>query len=210
VEVKIFKINFMFLNLKKTVAGANLCSAMEAETIQNAVSPKNHKSRENFLLLGILAVLSSTLFYSCGSLIGAAAPEEQRRYEQVIDVPNLSKTEIYIKANAWFVETFNSAESVIEFQDKESGKIMGKYVFQYDEGVYHYVVRQTISIDTRDNKARIVINDPYFIITSAVGQTYPNAQYQVLKTQKGIDKARIRWEKLTSELTKYLQTNDSW
>jgi hypothetical protein len=197
--------------VKQTQQHANNCSAMGRETIQKSrVSPKNDRSRKNFLLLGIWAILSSALLYGCGSMMGSAAPEDQRRYEQIIDVSKLSKSEIYIKANAWFVETFNSAESVIEFQDKESGKIMGKYVFQYNEGLYNYVVRQTISIDTRDSKVRIVISDPYFKITSGMGQHYSNAQYQPLKTQTGIKKARVRWEELSNELAEYLRSDNSW
>ncbi|WP_233248578.1 DUF4468 domain-containing protein, partial [Desulfonatronum sp. SC1] len=69
-------------------------------------------------------------------MMGTTAPEEARRYERIIEVPNHTKSEIYVKANAWFVETFNSAENVIEFNDRESGRVMGKYVFTYNEGVY--------------------------------------------------------------------------
>jgi hypothetical protein len=76
-----------------------------------------------------LTVLLSAFLYSCGTMMGVKASDEARRFEKVIDVSNLSKSDIYIKANAWFVETFNSAESVIEFQDKEAGKIMGKVCF---------------------------------------------------------------------------------
>lgn len=73
-------------------------------------------------------------------------------YERIIEVPSLSKDQIYIRANAWFVENFNSAESVIQFQDKEAGKIMGKYRFKHKSGSYY---KNIISIDVRDNKARI-------------------------------------------------------
>lgn len=45
----------------------------------------------------------------------------------------LDKNENYIKANEWMVETFNNAESVIQFTDKEAGIIKGKYVMR--EGV---------------------------------------------------------------------------
>ena len=44
--------------LCNSVASANICSAMEAETIsKNAVSPKNHKSRRNFLMILAVFVL---------------------------------------------------------------------------------------------------------------------------------------------------------
>ncbi len=193
----------------------NLNSRMECRNhLKNAENLKKLTSMGNlpikaFCYIGIVAVLS-TFLYSCASMMGAVAPEEARRYERIIEVPNHTKSDIYVKTNAWFVETFNSAESVIEFQDRESGRIMGKYVFSYNEGVYTHVVRQTISIDCRDNRVRIVINDPYYKTTQGMGQYYPNAQYSPLKTQAGIDKAKIRWEGLSNSLEEYLQTDDSW
>lgn len=194
----------------------NLNSTMESrDHSKNATSLKSLMSKVNFpimssfCIIGIVVVLS-TLLYSCASMMGASAAEEARKYERVIEVPNHTRSEIYVKANAWFVETFNSAESVIEFQDRESGKIMGKYVFTYNEGVYTHAVRQVISLDCRDNRVRIVINDPYFKTTHGMGQYYPNTQYSPLKTQVGVEKARIRWEYLSNELEKYLQIDDSW
>src|SRR5690625_7103367 len=71
----------------------------------------------------------------------------------------MKKDDLYIRTNGWFVETFNSPESVIEFQDKEAGKIMGKYVYTYSEGVYTYAVRQTISIDIREGRLRMSIRE---------------------------------------------------
>ncbi|MDR1809196.1 MAG: DUF4468 domain-containing protein [Prevotella sp.] len=169
------------------------------------------KGKLNIFAFGLLSVLFAVILYGCGTMMGAAASEESRRFETIIDVPNLSKSDLYVKVNAWFVEKFNSAESVIEFQDKEAGKIMGKYVYTYSEGIYTYAVRQTISIDVRDNKLRFVVNDPYFKTTSGMGQAYPDAQYSILKTQTGIDKARVRWEELSNSLSSYLNDNsDTW
>jgi hypothetical protein len=161
----------------------------------------------------IILIVSLPLFYSCGpfrsSLMGSAVPEDLRRYEKIISVPGLSRAEIYVKVNCWFVETFNYTESVIEFQDKEAGKIIGKYVSRYHEGVHYYTVIQTISIDIRDEKMRIVIHDPNFEIMSNVFRSIRD-EYPPLKTQQGIDNVRARWEELSTELGKYLHTEDIW
>ena len=45
-------------------------------------------------------------------------------YDDVIG----SKDELYVKANAWMVSAFNNAKSVVQYQDKEAGTIMGKYL----------------------------------------------------------------------------------
>jgi hypothetical protein len=146
----------------------------------------------------IFNVVLSLLLCSCGSF--KQVPEEQRRFERIINVPGKSKNTLYIKANAWFVETFNSAESVIEFQDKESGSIIGKYVFSYMPDLYVRNVRQTISIDIRNGKVRIRIKDPY--IRGADGPYYP------LTTQSGIDRARREWTGLANSLDSYLNSRD--
>ncbi|PTN28985.1 hypothetical protein C6366_18615, partial [Desulfonatronum sp. SC1] len=115
----------------------NLNSTMECRNhSKNAANLKSLTSKVNHLIKSLLSIGIIITFYSCASMMGTTAPEEARRYERIIEVPNHTKSEIYVKANAWFVETFNSAENVIEFNDRESGRVMGKYVFTYNEGVY--------------------------------------------------------------------------
>ena len=150
------------------------------------------------------------LLVSCGTMMGAKAPIEMRSIEQIIDIPNMTKENIYIKANSWFVETFNSAESVIEFQDKENGKIMGKYVYSYSEGVYTYDVRQVVDISIKDNKIKVSISNPYYKATSGLGEKYTNTVYRLLETQTGIDKARIEWKKLIESLVEYIKVESEW
>lgn len=41
---------------------------------------------------------------------------------------NGTKDELFIKANSWATSTFKDAKSVIDFNDKESGVIIGKYL----------------------------------------------------------------------------------
>lgn len=51
------------------------------------------------------------------------------KVSEIIEVPG-TKDELYIRANQWMVRTFKSAKSVIQYQDKEAGKIMGKCILQ--------------------------------------------------------------------------------
>ena len=63
---------------------------------------------------------------------------------------------------SWFVEYFNSDESIIEFQDKENGKIAGKYTFQHGNGIYYYMIKQTISIDIKNEKLKLIFLNPVY------------------------------------------------
>jgi hypothetical protein len=68
-------------------AGASICSAMEAETIQkNAVSPKNHRNRIPFTLFALLVLMMSIfVFSSCEN-------EEDKEKEPDSSIP-LNKIE---------------------------------------------------------------------------------------------------------------------
>src|SRR5690625_6988668 len=127
---------------------------------------------KKLITLIITAVIISPFLSSCGTMMGAKADESERSIDEIIEAPGMKKDDLYIRTNGWFVETFNSPESVIEFQDKEAGKIMGKYVYTYSEGVYTYTVRQTISIDIRVGRVRMSIREPYVKTTGCERDVY--------------------------------------
>lgn len=55
-------------------------------------------------------------------------------YTEVVNVDtSLSKLELYSRAKEWFAKAYNSSQNVIQIEDKESGKIVGKALSQ----VYH-------------------------------------------------------------------------
>ena len=150
-------------------------------------------------LIPIIVVL---LFMSCATYDRPIAPEEIRTYEKILEVPNTSKDEIYVKANEWFVHTFNSAESVIQFQDKEAGKIMGKYRFNIVVG--HPVsinpgMKSTISVDVKVNRAKILIQG----LISDFGADISN-------DLEFVEEARKVWVKLAISLEEYLNQKSEW
>ena len=83
-------------------------------------------------------------------------------YERIFEIQNSSKDKLYTEVNAWFVETFKSAESIIEFQDKEEGRVMGKYVFKARNVNSYY--RTIISVDIKENRVRIKFYDPNILV----------------------------------------------
>ena len=81
-------------------------------------------------------------------------------YEGVFKVEGASATDLYIKANEWFARTFNSAKNVIQMQDKEAGKIIGKGAIEveksgYPNGVFDF----TIKFTAKEGRYRYVITD---------------------------------------------------
>ena len=117
-----------------------------------------------FLLMKkILLLLTTLFFFSCGSMVTTIIPAEDFKQENIIELPNQQKDKLFIKSNDWMVTTFNDAESVIQFSDKEEGTIIGKYLLQgtagYNSliGQYDTRIYAKITIQVKENKARIIV-----------------------------------------------------
>ncbi|MDR1594292.1 MAG: DUF4468 domain-containing protein [Prevotellaceae bacterium] len=120
-------------------------------------------------------------------------------YKRIITVQDKNKDEIYILSNCWLVESFVSAESVIEFQDKEAGKIIGKCLLSpvmsladptsrlFGTGAAKdYTFKCVISVDAKDGAARIT-----FIVNERLSRA-------------DSENLRLRWMSLADELEMYL------
>lgn len=88
-------------------------------------------------------------------------------YEQVVDVPDKSKNQLFSNAKVWMANTFVSSKDVIQSEDKEAGDIIGKgFTKVYFKSIVTIERNDyfTIQIDVKDNKYRCKIHD--IIITS--------------------------------------------
>jgi hypothetical protein len=159
----------------------------------------------------VFLVLATSMMWGCRTT-QVIISEDSKKMERIIDVPNLSKDALYIKVNSWFVENFNSAESVIEFQDKEAGKIIGKYEHSYTYHLNLWYARQTVSVDIKDNRIRFIISDPYHTIDGNPYAYVKYWNYVPVNDEKTIKILRPKWEKLATSLQNYVQTkdNDNW
>jgi len=160
------------------------------------------------LVIGILAT-------SCFTKNKIPEVQEEPQIEIIIDSLGLTKDEIYSKVNSWFVENFNSAESVIEYQDKDAGRIMGKYVYDYSTGMgYKGWVRQTIVIDMKDNKIRVSIKDPYYRTNGNAmwGSNGAVREYTPVTDNDDLKEAKEKWNILVLSLKDYLKQkiNNNW
>jgi hypothetical protein len=125
------------------------------------------------------AVALSTMFISCLSIKKTleSPPTRMKKIEN-----NSNKDSNFIKANEWMVETFNNAESVIQFTDKEAGIVKGKYIMKKGKVSTSAYVASTdpfyavITIRVKDNASRIEIAPP----TSMYSQTADGVEYGLI------------------------------
>lgn len=126
--------------------------------------------------------------------------------EQVINIENKKKNDLYVIANKWMVEKFNNAKSVVQFSDKEAGVVTGKYligeVFFYEQQDNSGKdVFALITIEVKDEAAKISLNpdDLEYLISNN------------LKEKSGLNKEKLEnhLEVLASSFESYLKNNQS-
>ena len=79
-------------------------------------------------------------------------------YEGIVETPNLTKVDLYNNAKQWFVDYFKSSKDVIQNEDKDQGRIVGKgiiFISRKDNGSKgDYNDEITIQVDVKDGKYR--------------------------------------------------------
>jgi hypothetical protein len=88
--------------------------------------------------------------------------EGEINYSKVIDVANKSKEELYSLSKIFFVNNFNSANKVIQLEDKDNSVIIGKgnskIIISAGMGVYSTMyLNYSIKIESKENKIRYEI-----------------------------------------------------
>lgn len=88
-------------------------------------------------------------------------------YTEVVSVDtSINKQELYSRAREWFAKAYNSSQNVIQMDDKENGKIVGKALTQ----VYHKAlgsnypsghINYTISIYLKDGRYKYEVTNFY-------------------------------------------------
>ena len=90
-----------------------------------------------------------------------------------------TKDQLFVQSNRWLVNSFRSAKDVVQFADKESGTIMGKYNLYYRLPEYYRdaLIKSEISADAiieinvKDGKSKIEVKPlsgwKYFVNSSS-------------------------------------------
>lgn len=85
-------------------------------------------------------------------------------YTGVVYPDSIAKDELYRRAKQWFVNTYTSANAVLQMEDKDAGQIIGKGYFTSLWKLTFYAnqavdVYHTINIQMKDDKYRYEITD---------------------------------------------------
>lgn len=105
-----------------------------------------------------MKVIFSLLCFSA-LLVGCAGQQFQpSQNTTVVAVDGKDKLEIYDAARQWFSSYFVSGESVIDYENREVGTIIGKGMGQFGSdpfGLIDYRAHYTLKVETKNNKFRV-------------------------------------------------------
>ena len=85
-------------------------------------------------------------------------------YQGVVEVPGVSKNELYRRAYEWIAQTYHSANAVIQMQDKEAGQLVAKGLTRVttqslgmtlDAGVVYH----TLTIYVKEGKYKYILSN---------------------------------------------------
>jgi hypothetical protein len=164
--------------------------------------------KQGMMFIGVILL---SIVTGCASMNGPSASEADKAYQTIINVEGKDKNSLYVSANSWFVDTFNSSGSVIQYQDKEAGKIMGKFISLHKDSLYWYSVKSTVSVEVKDNKVRLSFYDPAFAVTddSLNGDYKKNDEYRDM-TDAVMQMTKKNWLSLEASLKKALSSTSTW
>jgi hypothetical protein len=103
------------------------------------------------------------LILNCSASMFEKTPPEllNKDFEYIFALDSLSKDEAFAKGKLWIAESYNSAESVITFEDLETGSVKGTAIgsalteVDYFERSFKY----SLSIYFKENKTKLVFSN---------------------------------------------------
>lgn len=94
-------------------------------------------------------------------------------YTEVVEL-NGTADDLYSAAREWFSKSYNSAEDVLQMDDRQSGKLIGRAFQQIYSSTLGEKLYYTISVFVKDGRYKYSITE--LGIQSYPNSTYPNPQ----------------------------------
>lgn len=115
--------------------------------------------------------------------------DNQVCYTDVIKAEGISKEELYNRALSWFAVAFKSAKDVIQMQDRESGKIIGKGSFLCPLGALlpALEMKMTVTIMVKEGRYKYVINSFIRYYSVSMGNLSSDGEQTIFEMFEGAD-----------------------
>ena len=121
--------------------------------------------KKYFLVFSILA-LTGCVTQEQMQANQAALENSLKEYVEIVEIDSFSQKEIYVESKRWLARNFKSSNNVIQYDDPETGTIIGKGNFAFPCTGYiectayaNSNVNFTLTIESKDNRARLKFDD---------------------------------------------------
>lgn len=114
-------------------------------------------------MLRALIAVAVMLTIGCAGMQPVA--EADRTFEGVFEAQGASKEQIFNATKIWIAENFRSAKSVIEYENKEEGTLIGNGVISYPCTGLDCIARHdwsvpfTMRVDMKDQKFKLTFSN---------------------------------------------------
>ena len=115
-------------------------------------------------------VLLLCALFVCFAAVGQTMPlptdsaTQKITYQGVVQVPGVSQLELYSRAREWFAATFGSSKAVLEMDDRESGKLIGRAYAQFEFSggfgpTLPWAMWRTIKVEMKEGRYRYTVTN---------------------------------------------------
>lgn len=130
-------------------------------------------------------------------------------YSEVVRADSLKSSELYSMGREWFAKTYKSSTNVMQMEDKENGKLIGKALMlvyhkamgiNYESGYINY----TISLYVKDGRYKYEITDFYHTAQLSQAEDFGPCESMINTTKKSMG---ISYQKMFNYYLKQMNEN---
>jgi hypothetical protein len=162
------------------------------------------------LVASCLSLITLLLAIGCATPTQTTkfATEQELKHESVVTFPGITKQVAFDRAMKWIANNFKSAKSVIEYQDKESGSIVGNGTIPAGQLSFLWIKEPvrltfTMNVDIRDSKMRIKFRNLAIIVGTGDPSPLPN-------DGPAHRAAQGKFDVIVRDLTDFISSNDEF
>jgi hypothetical protein len=151
-----------------------------------------------------LLTLISIQILLLGCVSKQPATPQEMNHEFIVEYTDISKPVLFDRTLKWIANNFRSAKQVVEYQNIESGSIIGNGItFVQVEGALLGVnLEFTMNIDVKDEKVRYRFSNFYYTVS--------NVRTRMPNTQIWHSAAHHKFENMIQSLKLYTVNNDDF
>ena len=134
--------------------------------------------------------------------------DSDRTFERVVEAPGYSKEQIFNGTKIWIAENFKSAKAVLEYENKDTGTIIGNGIISYPCSGLEYIAKAdwkvpfTMRVDIKDQKFRLTFSNLHLSWPPSYNTTFgvQSGHDGPIRTQSDLDAVRPELLKFGDQL----------